>query len=331
MGLSAPGKGSATALTGAGQTVLAAAIQFEPQIGDVPENLRRAERLGRQAGEAGARLIVLPEFFSTGMAFAPAIRDEVLRTDGAPFVLLQCLARDYGAIVGGSFLCTDGQARNAFMLVAPDGLLGRHDKDLPTMWEHCFYVGGSDDGLIDAGARYGVAMCWEYMRRPTAQRLRGKVDCIVGGSAWWSVPDHPLRRVTAASRRRNARNAVHSVTTMARLVGAPVVHGALCGPISCALLGTPFGYEGRYEGGAMICDADGRVLARRPATDGDGVVLAEIIVQGRRPSEALPNRYWLHRRGAVAAIGWTQQRRYGQRWRARQDRVRPPSRLEVEA
>lgn len=196
MGLSAPGKGSATALTGAGQAVLAAAIQFEPQIGDVPENLRRAERLGRQAGEAGAQLIVLPEFLSTGMAFAPAIRDEVLRTDGAPFVLLQCLARDYGAIVGGSFLCTDGQARNAFMLVAPDGLLGRHDKDLPTMWEHCFYVGGSDDGLIDAGARYGVAMCWEYMRRPTAQRLRGKVDCIVGGSAWWSVPDHPMRRVT---------------------------------------------------------------------------------------------------------------------------------------
>ncbi len=38
MGLSAPGKGSASALTSAGQTVLAAAIQFEPQIGDVPES-----------------------------------------------------------------------------------------------------------------------------------------------------------------------------------------------------------------------------------------------------------------------------------------------------
>lgn len=107
------------ALARAGQTVLAAATQFEPQIGDVPENLRRAERLGQQAGEAGARLIVVPQFFSTGMAFAPAIRDEVLRTDWAPFVLLRCLARDCGAIVGGSFLCTDGQPRNAPAGISP--------------------------------------------------------------------------------------------------------------------------------------------------------------------------------------------------------------------
>jgi hypothetical protein len=45
----------------------------------------------------------------------------------------------------------DGHVRNAFFLATPDGIAGRHDKDIPTAWENCFYVGGTDDGLIELG------------------------------------------------------------------------------------------------------------------------------------------------------------------------------------
>jgi predicted amidohydrolase len=133
----------------------------------------------------------------------------------AATVLLRDLARRHGATVGGSFLCRDrdGEARNAFLLSGPDGrILGRHDKDLPTMVENCLYIGGEDDGVIDAGElRVGAALCWEFMRTQTARRLRGQVDVVVGGSLWLSIPPWPPRasmaragtRSTPVGRRRS--------------------------------------------------------------------------------------------------------------------------------
>jgi predicted amidohydrolase len=55
-----------------------AAVKLEPAIGDVAENLRRCEALADEAAAAGARWIVLPEFFTTGMAFDDAIADAAL-------------------------------------------------------------------------------------------------------------------------------------------------------------------------------------------------------------------------------------------------------------
>ncbi len=46
-----------------------AAVQLEPVVGDVAENLRRCRALGDEAGASGAEWIVLPEFFATGMGF----------------------------------------------------------------------------------------------------------------------------------------------------------------------------------------------------------------------------------------------------------------------
>ena len=43
------------------------------------------------------------------------------------------------------------------------------------MWENCYRVGGSDDGMIDAeGVPVGAAVCWELMRTQTVRRLRGR-------------------------------------------------------------------------------------------------------------------------------------------------------------
>src|SRR3954467_1922258 len=178
----------------------AAAIQVEPVIADVAANLDACERLADAAAADGAELIVLPEFFTTGIAFDPRLADAALAPDGAATDLLRDLARRHVALVGGSFLCRDGDGhvRNAFLLAGRDGaILGRHDKDLPTMWENAFYVGGSDDGVIEAGGvTAGAAVCWEFMRTQTARRLRERVDLVLGGSNWWSIPGWPPRAVT---------------------------------------------------------------------------------------------------------------------------------------
>src|SRR5699024_5096143 len=216
-----------------------AAAQLEPRIGDVGENLRRCRELGDRAGAAGAEWIVLPEFFTTGMGFRDRVADAALPIDGAGTELLRDLAVRHGAVTAGSFVCRDedGHNRNAWLLVAADGsVLGRHDKDVPTMWENCFYTGGTDDGVLDGGEHtVGAAMCWEFMRSRTARRLRGRVDLVVGGSAWWSVPQWPPRRVTRRLEAANARTAATVAPAMARAVGAGVVHASLCGPFGSGL------------------------------------------------------------------------------------------------
>lgn len=161
----------------------AAAIQLAPVIVDVAANLDACESLADAAAAQGADWIVLPQFFSTGIAFREELAGAALAPDGAATELLRDLAMRHGATVGGSFLCRDPdrRVRNASLLFGPDGRrLGRHDKDLPPMWENAFYVEG---GIIETEElTAGAAMCWEFMCSQTARWLRGKVDVVLGGS-----------------------------------------------------------------------------------------------------------------------------------------------------
>jgi predicted amidohydrolase len=310
-----------------------AAIQLEPKIADVAANLEVCERLADGAAHAGADWIVLPEFFTTGIAFDPELGRAALAPDGAAVQMLRAVARRHGVTIGGSFLCRDedGDARNAFVLVLPDGsVAGRHDKDLPTMWENSFYVGGSDDGIIDAGGlTAGVALCWELMRTQTVRRLQGRVDLVVGGSGWWSIPRWPPIALSLRIERRNARLASTVAERFARFVGAPVVHAANAGPIECDLPAMPgVRYRGVLEGGAVIADADGRVLARRTRREGQGFAIAEVAPRRIAPLDEAPDRFWLHRRQLTATAFWHAHRLHGRRYYARRGAGLPPLALD---
>lgn len=308
-----------------------AAVQLEAVVGDVDSNLEACERLGDEAGSRGAELIALPEFFSTGIGFVPELAEAALPPDGEATELLRRLAVRHGAIAGGSFLCrdADGEVRNAYLVVRPDGgVAGRHDKDLPTMWENAFYVGGDDDGVIglDGDLTVGAAVCWELMRTQSVRRLRGRVDLMMTGSGWWSMsenwaPGGLWRRLEE----RNEATARRAAETFGRFVGAPVVHAAQAGRLRCATPWWPQRYDGHFEGAAVVCDADGTVLASRNWREGEGVVVAE-VEPGRRPPLAEPGPgFWLHRRGAVAAAVWNLQRVHGRRWYVRNVRGRSPA------
>jgi predicted amidohydrolase len=254
------------------------------------------------------------------MGFVPELIERALPPDGAATELLMRVAERHAAFVGGSFLCrdADGEIRNAFLLATPDGRIGgRHDKDLPTMWENCFYVGGDDDGVIetDAGFTAGAAVCWEFMRTQTVRRLRGKVDVVIGGSGWWSIPEHwgpsPLMRRLEAG---NAATARAAIDAFAGFVGAPVVHAAHAGQLECDSPALPLHYRGHFEGGATIVDSDGTVVARREYGAGEGVVLAEIQPKRRSPIAEPPDSFWLHSRGALPTLAWNLERLHGRRW-----------------
>ncbi len=292
----------------------AAAIQLQTVIGDIDANLEACEKLAEMAAREGAEWIILPEFFTTGMGFFPELAERSLPPDGAATALLLSLAKRYEVVAGGSFLCRDddGHVRNAFFLATPDGIAGRHNKDIPTMWENCFYVGGTDDGLIEVGdVAAGVALCLEFNRTQTVRRLRGKADIVVGGSFVWGAPEAlPFHHYLQASIERYTDWS----PLFARLVGCPVVEATHCGRIRCKTPWLPMPYAANFGGCAIICDAMGNTLARRERSEGAGIVVADIEVGHVKTNEPEPARFWIQELDPVSKAGWHMQRWHGRRW-----------------
>ncbi|CAM3286432.1 carbon-nitrogen hydrolase family protein [Filibacter tadaridae] len=297
--------------------VKVAAIQLEAKVGDLHANLAACENMANEAAKQNAKWIILPEFFTTGMAFDPRITGAIQPSDGKALNLLLDLAKRHQAFVGGSFIVRDENngTRNAFFLASPEGVLGRHDKDIPTMWENCFYAGGQDDGIIETPDHtVGSALCWEFMRSQTARRLRGKVDVIVGGSCWWSVPSWVPGSVTSRWEEKNEHTALESVRSFATYVGAPIIHAAHTGSIDCRLPCTPFNYKGHYEGGSMIVDSEGKIVAVRDHREGQGIITGKVRIGRTEPIQEVPKAYWLHKRGPIPSFAWTYQRWHGKHW-----------------
>jgi predicted amidohydrolase len=294
-----------------------AAIQLQTIIGDIDANLAACEKLAGLAAGEGAEWIIFPEFFTTGVGFFPELVHRSLPPDGVATALLLNLAKRHNAVVGGSFLCKDddGHVRNAFFLATPDGIAGRHNKDIPTMWENCFYVGGTDDGLIEVGdVTAGVALCLEFNRTQTVKRLRGKVDIVVGGSFVWGAPEG--MPFTSYLQRSIARYSDWA-PPFAKLLGCPVVEATHCGRIRCKMPCAPLSYATTIGGGAIICDAAGNTLARRAAADGPGIVVAD-IEWGRGKSyeggEVEPKGFWIQDLDPISKFGWQLQGWHGRRW-----------------
>jgi predicted amidohydrolase len=272
--------------------------------------------LANQAGERGAEWILLPEFFTTGMGWGSQLEDTALPPDGPATEMLLRVASRHGAKVGGSFLCRDddGHVRNAFFLATPDGIAGRHDKDVPTQWENFWYVGGSDDGVMEVdGLKVGAALCLELGRTQTVRRLRG-VDLVVGGSFTWHYPSYwPRALGRARLEQKYGERYPQWAAPFARLVGAPVVEATHCGELDTVdpLLRIP--YRSRIGSGAKICAADGTVIAERSHLDGPGVVVAEVEVGSVPPLDEPPDRTYLVPRGLIWTTVWALQRAQGRR------------------
>ncbi|MBI5505906.1 MAG: carbon-nitrogen hydrolase family protein [Deltaproteobacteria bacterium] len=295
----------------------AAAIQMDARLGDVAGNLARAELLVREAFRRGAQWVVLPEFFTSPVGYHFALRHVALPPDGPATRLLCDLAREYHGVVGGSFITAHGgDATNRFVLAGPDGVLGQHDKDQPTMWENAYYIGGHDDGLIQSPlGPVGAAVCWELVRTRTVARLRGRARMIVGGSCWWTLPQAPLLRTLWSGWDAQNREIMRSTPArFARLVGAPVIHAAHCAHFECQTPGAPFlRYSSHYLGEAQIVAADGSLLARRLHEEGEGVILARVRLGAEHPAEPLPQRFWIPDLPAWARAMWAFQNAHGTR------------------
>lgn len=303
-------------------TLPVAAVQIEVRPGRLDDNLVQVETLAREAFAAGARLVALPEFFTTPLITgAPVERAVLPAADNPALDLLRRLARDHDGFIGGSFLVADrGEIRNRYHFVEPDGRVFRHDKDLPTMWENAFYAGGADDGVFDTGlGRVGAAVCWELIRQRTVARMRGRVGLAVTGTHWWGPPENwPLVSGWLGSLDRvNRRLSERAPAEFARRLGAPVIQASHSGRLAGDFYLLPgmnprVPYVTRFAGATQIVAADGRVLAGRNTAEGPGWVSAEIELGAIEPPEpADPSRFWVPPLPLLHRLYWRHQNRVG--------------------
>lgn len=273
------------------------AVQMTAELGNVEANLNAAERLATSAFRAGAQWVILPEFFTSAVAFHKIMLHTARPVDGRPARLLKDLAIEFNGVVGGSFIARRGPDNyNSFMLAFPDGSSYFHDKDQPTMWENCYYIGGADDGIAETPiGKIGMAMCWEFVRSRTARRLLNKVDIVVGGSCWWSLPEKRLPGFSQKVEDRNLEIMIETPARFAKMLGVPVVHAAHAGDFECALPLVPgFRYRSHFLGETQIVDGDGKILSRMKRGDGEGFIMAEIDLDKKcAPSEAIPESFWI--------------------------------------
>jgi len=300
-----------------------AACQMQAELGNIAANLARAERMIEEAFSKGTQWVILPEFFTSGMSFDPCMLNAALPLDGPATKLLVDAAHRHNGYVGGSFIAFKGEARkqrhNTFVLARPDGTYGIHNKDIPTFWENCYYLGGSDDGVI-ATEEYnvGVALCAELWRWRTAKRLMGRVDFVVGGSGWWNFPTNvPIFKNFLAKQREAGLNAAKEcIAEFARILGVPVVIACGAGPLKCRTPMMPFfTYESYFMGETQIVDAEGRILARMTHDDGEGIITAEIEPGQYHRSIAIEdNKFWIPKATWFPKLLWTVLGAYGRRY-----------------
>lgn len=302
------------------KTIRAAAIQLRSISANSKANIEKCEKLASEAVDNGATWIALPEFFNTGVCWNPDIAKAIQNEDGDAGRFLKNFSEKHSVVIGGSFLCrlSDGRVRNRYLCFSNGNLTGRHDKDFPTMWENAFYEGGSpdDDGFLGEidGIRVGAAVCWEYMRTITSRRLSNKVDLILGGSCWWSIPTNFPGFLQNLWEPGNRQNALDCIIDTVKLTGAAVIHGAHCGDFICKMPGIPMAYKGFFEGNAALINSEGECVAHLTPESGEGIVVADMKIGRAVAADKIPEGFWLRKRGILPAIAWHHQKWLGRRW-----------------
>ncbi|MFX1451246.1 MAG: carbon-nitrogen hydrolase family protein, partial [Promethearchaeota archaeon] len=260
--------------------------------------------------------VILPEFFTSAMGYHEKMLDVARPINGKPMQLLKDLAIKHNGVVGGSFIAIrGGDCYNTFVLTFPDGTSYFHDKDQPTMWENCYYIGGTDNGILETQVgNIGVVLCWEFVRTRTVKRLLNRVDVVVGGSCWWTIPEELPQGFSLETHQRNVEIMSETPARFAKMLGVPVVHAAHAGNFEGKMPNIQdFIYKSHYLGDTQIVDGSGQILARLKREDGEGLIMADIDFSKKwDTSESIPNRFWIPNLPQELILSWEFLNKHGE-------------------
>lgn len=180
--------------------MIVAAIQFSIQWNQPELNLEKAEHLAVRAVEAGAKLLCLPEVFTTGLVNLSPAEARRAGQSGREFLLR--FAEKHGCYIAGSlpFFETgpsfesgpssnsgDEKPFNTLTVCGPQGVLGHYHKRhlISFLGEHKLYRAG-DAPLIVAieGVRVHFSICYDLRFPPVYWEAMDQADCFVVVANW---------------------------------------------------------------------------------------------------------------------------------------------------
>jgi len=162
-------------------------VQFDVHAGDVAINLAAAKAGIAAAAAATARLVVLPEMWST--SFLPGFPPAVLAAAAAAEIEIANLSAEHGmVIVGSSVEPTPAGAFNTARVFDCGRLLGAYRKIhlFSPNSEHRYLEAGERPLLVDASVgRLGVAICYD-LRFPDLMRwfFHKRCEVMVVPAQW---------------------------------------------------------------------------------------------------------------------------------------------------
>ena len=296
-----------------------AAVQMDATPAPVSERLERAERILLQAAQAGAQLVVLPELFNTGYAYADENYKLAEPIDGATSAWMKSTSARFGIHLAGAFLLLDrGEIYDTMLLFSPHGQMWRYDKNYPWAWERAYFRGrrGMTVARTELGD-LGLMICWDLGHRALWKQYAGKADMIVIASC---PPDVQSGSYTFPNAERMDFNDVSAIRSMkevgsrffgemvnqqAKWLGIPVVNSGASGIVQTHIpkaktLLRMFSWFAprlskllpRAEQLQMSCemifsckvvDRNGSILAQRLPADGEGFAISEVTLADSKP------------------------------------------------
>ena len=172
---------------------LVAALHLQPEPGNVPGNLRLAERAVTAAKSAhpALRWVVLPELFTTGYASLRTIHEHAEDAEGGPSArFFASLASRLGLHLAYGFpeRRRSGGVSDSANLIGPRGLLLTYRKRrlVWTTDEPGVFVPGHEVPVVRAGgARVALVICWD-LGSPEAVReaAMNGADLVLAPAGW---------------------------------------------------------------------------------------------------------------------------------------------------
>ncbi len=234
--------------------MIVAGIQHDIVWEDPRANFARLEPLIARAAEAGARLVVCTEMYSTGFSMKTERTAEPPDGPSARFLLDQ--AREHGVWMCASLPERVGGAGslpyNQLLVTAPDGTVHRYAKIHPFTYgrEHTHFCAGDRFLSVEVGGvRCTFFVCYDLRFADEFWENASETDCYVLPANW---PASRREHWTTLLRARAIEN-------QAYVVGVNRV-----------------GQGGKltYAGDSMIIDPFGIVCAQ--AGDGEAIITADV-------------------------------------------------------
>lgn len=191
--------------------VMVAAIQMNCVLEDKSSNLSKAKLLIEQAINNGAKIIVLPELFSTGYRVEDNDYELAEEVPGPTTDWLEKICRNAHVYIIGCLIEKDmADVYDTAVVIGPNGIIGKYRKIQLWDLESTRFKGGQELPVFNIGIiKIGIQICYEigFPEGTRSLTLKG-ADLIIYPSAFGKARHYAW---DIASRARALENGVYII------------------------------------------------------------------------------------------------------------------------